>query len=177
MKKMIWLLILFGMGNFHHAQNKKDTLQSWISGFSRLSNPIYSENGRWVAVRKRYDLTQDTLLVVDAKKPEVSAGSIDFNGETTFIKNGILVFGKGKTEFWNLKTNDRKSYNHVKIANPLPLIAGYTILDQDGNLSLYTTDHKMLQQINSVQEFPVSDGKEKLYVYRKNTEGYEIIDL
>jgi dienelactone hydrolase len=177
MKKMIWLLILFGIGNFHHAQNKKDTLQSWISGFSRLANPIYSEDGRWVAVRKRYDLTQDTLLVVDTKKPEVSAGSIDFNGETTFIKNGILVFGKGKAEFWNLKTNDRKSYNHVKIANPLPLIARYAILDQDGNLSLYNTDHKMLEQINGVLEFPVSDKKEKLYVYRKNAKGYEIIDL
>ncbi|WP_157886099.1 alpha/beta hydrolase family protein [Chryseobacterium glaciei] len=174
---MIWLLIMFGIGNFHHAQNKKDTLQSWISGFSRLANPIYSEDGRWVAVRKRYDLTQDTLLVVDTKKPEVSAGSIDFNGETTFIKNEILVFGKGKAEFWNLKTNERKIYNHVKVANPLPLVGRYAILDQEANLSLYTNDHKMLQHINGVLEFPVSDRKEKLYVYRKNAKGYEIIDL
>lgn len=176
MKKMIWLLILF-ISSWYPAQNTKDTLQSWISGFSQLANPIYSEDARWVAVRKRYDLTQDTLLVVDTKNPEISAGSIDFNGETTFIKNGILVFGKSKAEVWNLKTSKRQRYHQVKVANPLSTAGRYAILDQEENLSLYTTDHKMLQHINGVQGFPVSDKKEKLYVYRKYTRGYEIIDL
>lgn len=176
MKSIICLLILL-ISNWYPAQNTKDTLQSWISGFSRLVNPIYSQDGRWVGVRKRYDLTQDTLLVVDSKKPEVSTGRIDFNGETTFIKSGILVFGQGKAEFWNLKTNQRIRYDLVKIANPLPVTGRYTILDKDANLSVYNIDGKILQHLEGVQAFPVTDKKGKLYVYRKDAKGYDIIDL
>ncbi|MCY1662597.1 hypothetical protein [Chryseobacterium sp. SL1] len=176
MTRINWLLILL-ISSWYPAKDTKDTLQSWIAGFSQLANPTYSEDGRWVAVRKRYDLTQDTLLLVNTKEPEISVGSIDFNGETTFIKNGILVFGKSKAEFWNLKTNERKRYDPVKMANPLPETGRYTILEKNANLDVYDSDGKIVHHLQEVQEFPVSDKKGKLYVYRKNNKGYDIIDL
>ncbi|UKB78593.1 hypothetical protein [Chryseobacterium sp. MEBOG07] len=177
MKKTVWLLILFVSG-YCPAQNTKDTLQSWISGFSRLANPIYSDDGRWVAVRKRYDLTQDTLLIVDTRKPDVPVGTVALGGEATFIKgDGILVFGQGKAEFRNLKTGSRKNYDQVKIACPLSLTGRYAILDHETNLSVYTTDNERLQYITGVKEFPVTDGQKKLYIYRQNAGHQEIIDL
>lgn len=178
MKRIIWLLLLLDIGSWYTAQNTKDTLQNWIAGFSRLANPISSEDGRWIAVRKRYDLTQDTLLIVDTQKPNVPLGTVAFGGEATFIKgDGILVFGQGKAEFRNLKTGIRKNYNQVKIACPLAISGRYAVLDQEANLSVYTTGNKRLQYITGVQEFPVTDAEKKLYTYRQNSGQYEIIDL
>lgn len=176
MKGIICLLILL-FSSLYPAQSENDTLQKWISGFSRLASPIYSESGRWVAVRKRYDLSQDTLLLADIKRPEIVQGSINFNGETTFIKEGILVFGKGQAEFWNLATNQRYQHHKVKMANPLPLTGRYAILDQDAVITVYNSNYRILHQIKEVQELPVSDRKGKLYVYRKNATGYEILNL
>jgi dipeptidyl aminopeptidase/acylaminoacyl peptidase len=177
MKRIIWLLILL-IGSWYPAQNTKDTLQSWISGFSRLVNPIYSGDGRWVAVRKRYDLTQDTLLVVDTRKPDVPVDTINLGGETTFINgDGLLVFGNRKAEFRNLKTHERKNYHHVRIACPLSLSGRYAVLDQETNLSLYSIKGERLQYITGVQEFPVTDSQKKLYAYRLNAGHHELIDL
>lgn len=177
LKNMVWLLILFVSG-YSPAQTTKDTLQNWISGFSRLASPIYSGDGRWVAVRKRYDLTQDTLLVVDTQKPRVPAGTIALGGQATFIKgDGILVFGQGKAEFRNLKTGNRKNYDRVKIASPLSLAGRYAILDMETNLAVYTIDNERLQYITGVRELPVTDSQKKLYMYRQNTGHQEIIDL
>jgi acetyl esterase/lipase len=176
-KSTVWLLILFVSG-YCPAQSTKDTLQSWISGFSRLANPTYSSDGRWVAVRKRYDITQDTLLVVDTRKPDVPVGTVALGGEATFIKgDGILVFGQGKAEFRNLETKVRKNYDKVKIACPLSLTGRYAILDRETNLTVHTTDNKRLHSITGVQELPVTDNKKKLYVYRQNAAHQEILDL
>jgi dipeptidyl aminopeptidase/acylaminoacyl peptidase len=177
MKSIVWLVILFGTADWYHAQNSKDTLQSWISQFSQLVNPMYSQDARWVAVRKRYDLSQDTLLVVDTKRPEIAAGRISLNGETTFIDNGLLVFGKGNAEFWNLETNERRSYHNVKMAIPLSFKGSYTILDKEESLTQFSTGHQIIHHITEVKGFPVSDKKEKLYAYRKNAESYDIVDL
>ncbi|MCT2561823.1 alpha/beta hydrolase family protein [Chryseobacterium herbae] len=178
MKRIIWLLLLLFSSSWYSAQSTKDTLQSWISGFSRLVNPISSDDGRWVAVRKRYDLTQDTLLVVDTQKPDVPIGTIALGGEATFIKgDGLLVFGQGKAKFQNLKTGEKKNYNQVKIAYPLTVTGKYAILDKETNLSVYNTDNERLQYITGVQEFPVTDNKKKLYVFKQNADHYEILDL
>lgn len=176
-KKIIWLLILF-VGSWYPAQNKKDTLQSWIAGFSKLANPINSADGRWVAVRKRYDLTQDTLLVVDTRKPDVPIATVALGGEATFIKDdGLLVFGNGKAEFRNLKTQSRKIYDHVKIACPLSAMGRYVILDKEANLRVYTSEGERLQSVTGILEFPVTDNKEKIYVYRQIAGNHELLDL
>jgi dipeptidyl aminopeptidase/acylaminoacyl peptidase len=170
--------LILCMGSWYPAQNTKDTLQNWITGFSQLASPLSSPDGRWVAVRKRYDLTQDTLLIVDTRKPNVLVGTVALGGETNFIKgDGLLVFGQGKAEFRNLKIGGRKNYDQVKVACSLSATGRYAILDQECNLSVYSTNNERLQCITGVQEFPVTDNKKRLYAYRRDEDNYQLLDL
>lgn len=175
MRKLILIGILLLMGTKVPAQDTTDTLQSWMSKFYRLANPVISETGKWAAVRKRYDIRQDTIIVVDTRKPNISAATLVLDGEVRFMKDeGILVSGSGKAEFLNLKSGMKKHYDNIVTAYPLSEMRRYGILTKDSVFSVYTMEGGRLNEIKGIQGFPVMDRHHSLYLCRKNGTQYEI---
>ncbi|MBS0027217.1 prolyl oligopeptidase family serine peptidase [Chitinophaga sp. 22321] len=176
MRKLICIYLLLLISSNISAQGTKDTLESWMSKFYRLANPVLSEDGKWVAVRKRYDIRQDTLLVVDTRKPNIIATTIVLDGSVSFLKNDeVLVYGNRQAEFVDLRSGRILHYDNVVTAYPLSELGKYGILTKDSTLSIYKKDGTLHQQIKKVQGLPVSGDHKKLYVVRENDHTYEIM--
>ncbi|WP_170835673.1 alpha/beta hydrolase family protein [Chryseobacterium wanjuense] len=165
MKKLIWIYVLLFTGISIPAQDRKDTLQSWMSKFYRLTNPVLSEGGKWAAVRKRYDISQDTLIVVNTSKPRVPATTLALDGTVSFLKDdGLLISGAGKAKFLDLKSGAVKHYDNIRSAYPLPKSSQYALLTKDAVLSIYSIDGKLQHRITEIQGLPVTDDKGNLYI-------------
>lgn len=175
MIKSILIGILLLIGITIPAQDTKDTLQSWMSTFYRLANPVLSENGKWAAVRKRYDIRQDTLVVVNTRKSNIPAATIVLDGTVSFLKDkGILVFGGGKAEFLNLKSGIKKRYDNVATAYPISERLQYGVLTKDSILSIYTVEGIRQHHLTGIQGQPLLDRDNNLYLCRKTGNTYEI---
>lgn len=160
------------------GQAPKDTLESWMSKFYRLGNPVLSEDGQWAAVRKKYDARQDTVLVVSTRKPNIIAATVILDGSVSFLKNdGLLVYGNQKAEFVDLKLGRKRHYDNVAAAYPLSELGQYGVLTKDSVLSIYKKDGTTLYKVNRIQGLPVSDGRESLYVVRESNRTSEVVAI
>ncbi|EJL74418.1 alpha/beta hydrolase family protein [Chryseobacterium populi] len=178
MKRSVCIFILFFIGVLYPAQSKNDTLEIWMSKFYKLVNPVLSEDGKWAAVRKRYNANQDTLIVINTHKPNVPIATIAVNGESSFLKGeGILVFGGGTAELIGLKSGTRKHYDNARTAYPFSKKGQYGILRKDSVLSVYTMEGIRIHEIKGIQGLPVMDGNKSLYFCRKTGTQYEIINI
>lgn len=178
MKKLICIYILLLLSNGICAQHHKDTLESWISKFYRFTNPVLSENGKWAAVRKRYDARQDTVIVVSTRKLNTVAATIVLDGSVSFLKdNGILVYGNHQAEFVDLKSGAKRYYDNVVTAYPLSELGQYGVLTKDSVLSIYSKDGTVLHHVKGVQGMPVSDGHKNLYVVSKSKKVCEVMAI
>ncbi len=174
---MIFYLLLSATC-FFNARSKNDTIENWLAGFYTLDNMELSSNARWVAVKKRYDYNQDTIVIFDTQKPGVPVSQSALGGTISFLKkDGVLIFGKNRAEFQNLKSGKKIQYENVKAAYPLVEVGQYAILKNDSTLSVYASDGSMRHHLTDVQGLPITDNKRQLYVSRKNANAYEIINL
>ncbi len=172
MDKFLFILLFFcPLWSLIYA----DTLSEWSEKFSRMVNPIISEDGRWVAIRKRYESNQDTLMIINPKRPNEIFGKIVLNGETSFFKDSaLLVSGNKRAEFWNLKTGVKSSHVNVKIAYPLNNNGGYGILDNQNKLNLFDLKGKPKISFNNVIGFPVNNGKSLYFI--TSTKSYDQVN-
>ncbi|WP_431609254.1 alpha/beta hydrolase family protein [Chryseobacterium sp. 'Rf worker isolate 10'] len=178
MRKLICIYLLLLVSSSFSAQATKDTLESWVSKFYRLGNPVLSEDGKWAAVRKKYDVRQDTVLVVGTRKPNTIAATIVLDGSVRFLKNdGLLVYGNRQAEFVDLKLGKNWHYDNVVTAFPLSELGQYGILTKDSILSIYTKDGIILHQMKRVQGLPISDEHRNLYVVSKNKNTCEVMAI
>lgn len=174
MKFIISLVVILCTSLSIYGKESNDTLQDWTSKFSRIVNPVISDDGKWAVVRKRYELSQDTLLVLDAKRTNHIIGNVVLNGDMTFLKNdGLLVYGSNKCEYWNLSKNIRKTYNNVKVAYPIREAGLYAILDKQDNLNVYDLNGNLQISVNEVIGFPATDQK-TIYFVKKNHDKYYV---
>lgn len=177
MKKLIWIYILL-LSSAISAQGTKDTLESWMSTFYRLGNPVLSEDGKWAAVRKKYDVRQDTVVVVNTHNPNSIAATVVLDGSVTFLKDdGLLVYGNRQAEFVDLKSGRKWHYDNVVTAYPLSELGQYGVLTKDSVLSIYAKDGTVLHHIKSVQGMPVSDEHKSLYAVSKNENVCEVVAI
>jgi dienelactone hydrolase len=158
------------------AQQSSDTLEAWMSKFYRLANPVLSESGKWALVRKRYDISQDTLVVINTRKPLVPGGTLVLDGSVNFLKDdGLLVSGGSKAKFLDLRSGVVTHYDNVQSAYPLQEERQYAVLTKDAVLSVYSVDGNLLHQVMGIQGLPVTDHNGNLYVGRKREGSHEII--
>ncbi|MGD9556973.1 MAG: hypothetical protein AB7V25_08150, partial [Mangrovibacterium sp.] len=62
----LFLCLLPAAGRELSAQNRQDGLQRTSSGQYRLTALKMSEDGKWLVVRKSYDLSRDTVLIFNS---------------------------------------------------------------------------------------------------------------
>lgn len=175
MRSIVFIFMLMLLSIPIPAQKKADTLEAWMSKFYRLTNPVLSESGKWAAVRKRYDISQDTLVVLNTGKPLVPAATLVLDGSVTFIKDdGLLVTGSGKAKLLHLNTGAVKHFDNIRLAYPLPALGQYAILTKDAVLRVYTTGGKLKHELTGIQGLAVTDNNGNLYVCTSVNNSYEI---
>lgn len=194
MKKIIGILLFLLFSTFYNtqcnAQLSATVFDSLELPMKKQYKPVilnFSEKGKWAMVEKRYGIGADTIFVYKTeektkekkRKNSRVVGYITYmRSSQTFLKEeGILSTGLGKAEFWNLANNQRTIYDDVKMTTAQPKIGRYSILDHSGQLSIFDSKGTLLYTLDGVQNLPVTDELEAVYVIRKQNDTYEIYDV
>ncbi|OPC69884.1 hypothetical protein BAZ12_08650 [Elizabethkingia miricola] len=162
----VLLLILYTVycqTSYCRAQSSIDTIGSWAGKYHILKNTKLSPDGNWLTVQKWYDSNIDTTMVFDtgAKKFE---GNLIGKNTVSFLKNsGLVAFGNGKGEYWNLKKDRKEFYNDVKKAKALSELECYYTLYNNGTLSLFDSDSNKLFSVIGTKGIPVDDDKKTMF--------------
>jgi dipeptidyl aminopeptidase/acylaminoacyl peptidase len=175
MRSIVFISTLMLLSILIPAQKKVDTLEAWMSKFYRLTNPVLSESGKWAAVRKRYDLKQDTVIIINTKFPNIPASTLILSGSETFLKDdGLLLTGSGKVEFLHLNSGTVKHYDNIRSSYTLPEARQYAVLTNDAVLKVYAVDGKLQHQMAGITVLPVTDHNGNLYVCTALDHGYQV---
>lgn len=175
MALIIWMLSLIKC--FGHAEQDNDTLLEWSSKFYKLSLSKVSDDGEWVLASKLYETSSDTLMVFSTRKKEIRPRYAVGKNPLSFVrKNLLFLFGKQQAELWNLATNKRTQYEDIRQAGVLTAAQRYMMVDNSGELTVYSAEGKIILRIADVQRF-VTDGERMLYAIRQTGQLTEIVDL
>lgn len=155
----------------------QDTMQSWISKFFKLNIIEFSKDGNWVVAKKWYDYNNDTIIVMDTRKPNKIEGQLVKKSKLSFLRNHILLAsGNGETELWNLTTHQRKTFENTAKTETLTDVGQFFIVDKNGILTIYNDNGVVQHTIKDVKNY-VTDGKKKLYAEIKIGSKTEIIEI
>lgn len=168
LKNLILLIVLLYANVSFSAKPKKDTIESWASKFYEYVNLKVTDDGNWAVFRKkRYDNSQDSVIVINSRNKRVVDNSIVLNGRIDLLKSdGVLVTGNNRAEYLNLNTLQKSAYKNVRVTYLIHDLKQFATLDGNKVLRLYDTQGREQSRINDVLDFPVTNSK-KLYYYKK----------
>ncbi|MYY43976.1 alpha/beta hydrolase family protein [Elizabethkingia anophelis] len=177
MKKIKLIVILFLLtGSYYNGQVLHDSLKNCMSKFYNLYFQEFSDNGKYVSIRKQYENNTDTLMVFGTERKIPLVGYNTKMSKAKFFKDDYLMSsGIGKAELWNLKTGQKIQYNNVKNAIVLPEKNQFLIWDNHNELSWYSTSGKLLQKFNDVN-LVIDDKKGKFWYVKRNGDKTEVWD-
>lgn len=161
------------------AQTRNDSVEQQMNHQYRLKILGLSESGKWAMIAKYYDRNRDTTMVVNSLVPNKSHLTITGSGQfKSFLKDeAVIAFGNKRAEYTNLRTLEKIIYTNVKHINVLPSAGQYAIIDESDVLSIFNAGGKKLYVLDNIKNLPVTDQHDKSFVYRKNIDGYELIDI
>ncbi len=139
-----------------------------------LTNLLVSDNGRWSAVRKVYDASNDTLVVFDRKKPNVPVKQfIRMNENYCFLGNNVLfTSGSGRAHWTDLKRKKDIEFTNVKQSAVLEETQSFFVLKKDGQLSKYNADGQLQNTVSGIESIQ-SDKQKTLYaISQKGSRSY-----
>lgn len=138
-----------------------------------------SDDGRWAVVGKHYDRNKDTVLIVNHDLNNKKRFSvIGMNQFQQFLNNkALLSFCSGKAQYLDLKTGNKISYFGIRNVYALSETGQYALLNDQEQLSVFDLSGQEMYRLESIKTFPVSNGKDQWYGYRKDDDGYEVIDF
>ena len=174
MKKTHFLLALL----FSHAMfgtvKKPDSLRDWLRDFYTIGNLQYSENGKWVAVKKWHHQNNDTIMVFDATKDYSKVGYLLKKPFLAFTKNNYaLAYGNNKAVWWNLLTSERIDFDNVNKAFTFDSGKQFFIWTKDAILNTYTEKGIFLSSFSAVKKV-VSNLNNELFLCRKIEDHWQI---
>ncbi|WP_165690241.1 alpha/beta hydrolase family protein [Elizabethkingia bruuniana] len=171
------ILILFLLtGAYYGGQVLNDSLKNWMSKFYTLYFQEFSDNGKYVAIKKRYENNSDTLMIFNTETKIALIGITTKAAITKFFKEDYIMASKGSdAELWNLSTNQKTHYGNVKRVIVLPHNNQFLIWDNLKGLSWYATNNKLLQKYNDV-DLVIDDKKGKFWYVKKNENTTELWD-
>lgn len=139
----------------------------------------FSEKGKYVTVQKRYGRSNDTITVFHTRGEGRAVGDIiNYKVGQVFLgDDAVFSTDPNKAEYWNLKTNQRQRYDHVKRSSVLPEVHTYSILDSDNTITVYNHLGLKSYSLSHVVGNPVTDYLRINYITIKNGDFYEIYDV
>ena len=97
------------------AQDRHDSLQQLADKYYELASLKMSDDGKWLAVRKSYDLNSDTVLLFSSERPEHPLGSRVKVTNLDFLYNdNLLMQNNQQVELFNLKEHVSQFFKSVK---------------------------------------------------------------
>lgn len=167
MERLYYTVLLFLLtGPYWCAQTPADTIQKWVNGFFHVSLEHFADNGEWSALRKRYDTNKDTLMIFNNNRPGTAVGYTIGKDYNQFLSNGYLLSsGENDAELWNLNSENKIYYHHVKRVEALSSQQQFVVLDRDQHLKLYNTDGLLINNTDEVNDF-ITDKKDRFYFIR-----------
>jgi dipeptidyl aminopeptidase/acylaminoacyl peptidase len=161
------------------TQNTADSLEYMMNRQYRLKIMTHSADGHWAVIAKHYDRNKDTALIVNSgRNPSKPFTKIGMNQFQRFLKNSVLLsFGSGQAEHLELSTGKTIQYSQIQNVYALSETGHYALLNHEEQLRVFDISGKEMYVLEGVQNFPVSNGKDQWYGYKKNTTRYEVIDF
>ncbi len=180
MRKKFLLFILFFLLLWVNGQVQKDqdTLKEGERLFFTLSNLEVSGDGRWSAVRKRYEHQSDTLLLFDRRKPgQVIATLVKRNQQFSFLSsNTLIASGNGKALWMDLSGSKQKEYDNIRQAGPLSDRKYFYLWSKNGDLMVHDNQGKVHRTIKGVQKL-ITDKDKFLYAVRPLNDQSEVVRI
>jgi dienelactone hydrolase len=148
------------------AQDNLNKQQSFEGNVYHLTNLKMSNDGRWLTVRKEYNLNNDTILIFNSTLTEKPIGYRNKVIKNDFLENGILLIqSKSQAELLNLKEKKSQYFNGVeqtKVSGSNRQFVLHYNKDNKNKLEVYDETGILLNSLDNVFKFYVT---EKDYVF------------
>jgi len=177
-KFLMFILFLLLLRTNGQVQKDQDTVKVGELPFFTLSNLEVSGDGRWSAVRKRYEHQSDTLLLFDRLKPgQVVATLVKLNQQLSFLSsNTLIASGNGKALWMDLSDLRRKEYNNIRQADALSDRKYFYLWSKNGELAVCDNQGKVHRKIKDVQKL-ITDKDKRLYAVRQLNNQSEVVRI
>ncbi|AZA87641.1 hypothetical protein EG349_12995 [Chryseobacterium shandongense] len=180
MRRKLVMFILFFLLLWVNGQvlQRRDTIKGPERSFFTLGNLEVSADGRWSAVRKRYEHQSDTLLLFDRHKPgQVIATLVKLNQQFSFLSsNTLIASGNGKALWMDLSGLKQKEYDHIRQAGPLSGQDHFFLWSKNGELTVCDHQGKVRQTMKGVQKL-ITDKDKYLYAVRQWNDQSELVRI
>lgn len=180
----VWIYFIFlclplWAGRELEAQNRHHSLLSLADSYYTLNGSKMSEDGRWIVVRKSYDINKDTLLIFNSQKPGQAIGRRLKVGITTFLRSGYLLMQTpGQVELLNLQAQTGMIFKGA--INMEAIKSGEFFLlhyhdGQNNRLELRSSKGELVNASDHVSRF-YSTKKNHVYAVTEDKEhGWEVL--
>jgi len=176
---LLLLCLLPAAGRESTAQNNPDELQKMAGSQYRLTGLKMSEDGKWLTIRKSYDLSRDTVLIFNSRYPEKPVGyRTKVSGIFFPDADHLLMQGPDQAELLNLKENTGIYYQGVKQIQLLESKKEFLLhYNESGNDKLEWMDSKgsLLNVLEHVKRFFVSQNNQVYAIGQTADSAFQII--
>lgn len=167
---LLCLLVLFPPAVSAKSDGDTEVRDSTVQKVQRytLSNLAVSDNGRWSAVRKVYDASNDTLVIFDRKQPNIPVKQfIRMNENSCFLgSDAFFTSGNGRALWTDLKRKRDIEFTNVKQSAVLEENHSFFILSKERQLLRYNADGLLQSTISGIESIQ-SDKQKTLYAISK----------
>ncbi|MDR6460470.1 dipeptidyl aminopeptidase/acylaminoacyl peptidase [Chryseobacterium vietnamense] len=177
-KLIILLLILMGM--VCYGQVRQDSVKDESSKFYNIAVNKVSDEGKWIVATKVYRNNYDSAVVLATGRSGVKSliGTLNKKYQYSFVRGDqLLALGQGKALLWNLRTGmqkelktGREGSESVNVLQSGVMEKGdkYFLQTSDSVLYIYDAKSALLEKVERVQYFRVSNSGSVLYIVKKS---------
>ncbi|HUW92108.1 MAG TPA: hypothetical protein VMV74_03005, partial [Bacteroidales bacterium] len=169
-----FLCLPFTAGRELSAQNIPEAYQGIANKYYRLTDQKMSEDGRWLTIRKSYDLNRDTILIFSSRHPGQPAGYRTKVGLIAFLNNdNLLMQGPHQAELWNPEEQTAIYFEGVKQIQALRSNKKFLLHYNEGEknrLELRDSCGELLNATDNVSQF-YTTGTDHIYAVTENEDG------
>lgn len=176
---ILCLSLLAGRDLF--AQGNKASQQKSADRYYSLSGLKMSEDGKWLTIRKFYNLNHDTVLIFNSKNTEQPVGYKTKVQSIAFLSNdNLLIQSPLQTELLNPEKMTGKCFKDVKqsqsLNNNRQFLLHYN--DEEKNrLELRDCYGKLLNALSNVSKFYTTESNKIFAIVENGKNGYDIYCL
>jgi|WetSurMetagenome_2_1015567.scaffolds.fasta_scaffold06811_3 dipeptidyl aminopeptidase/acylaminoacyl peptidase len=174
--ELLWLFLSLPLlaGRELAAQSGYDELHKNANSFYTLSDLKMSENGRWLTIRKFYDLNRDTVLIFSSINTDQPVCYRTKVSNVVFLDNeNILMHSPLQAELLNpVKQTSLffKSVKQIQAFNNNSMFVLHYNNEEDNRLELCDSNGGLINAINNVSRF-YPCGNDIVYAITEGNDG------
>lgn len=163
------------------AQTDHEKMHKIANSYYTLSDLKMSENGKWVTIRKFYDLNRDTVLIFSSLNTEQPIGCRTKVSDIAFLCNdNLLLNGKEQTELLNLEERQSVYFKGVKYFQTVDAGKRFLLLygeSEENKLELRDCEGSLLISVNNITRFYNTDDGYIYAISENDSSRYDVYSL